>query len=417
VKHLRGKRLLVVDDLATNRLILERQTRGWGMEPTLASSGDDALALLRAGATYDLAILDGQMPVMDGITLAREIRRLRTRTELPLVLLTSMGRPLEEESRQLFETCLVKPVKADQMQQMLLGLFGSPADALARPSAPGVLDPELGKRHPLRILVAEDNMVNQKVALATLARMGYRADLAGNGLEALEAVARQPYDVVLMDVQMPELDGLGASRRLVELYPPGARPRIVAMTAGAMDEDRQECLAAGMDEFLTKPVRGDALARTLEACPRRPDAPRPGSRGDVPVVTEAAPPTPGAPAPSPPPAPAPDVTEGLAEMRTMLGDELVSELVGIYLEDTPSLVSAIREAVAAGDGVALKRAAHGLKGCSANLNLRALAELCAVLERRGAEQQAAGATEPLERLASEYGRIRAALEAALHPEV
>jgi CheY-like chemotaxis protein len=139
----------------------------------------------------------------------------------------------------------------------------------AEPKAKPTLDPRMAVRHPLRILLAEDNVVNQKLALRLLQQMGYRADLASNGIEAVESVERQPYDVVLMDVQMPEMDGLEAARRITSRWQPTERPRIVAMTANAMAGDREECLAAGMDDYLTKPIRVEALVAALSQSPAR----------------------------------------------------------------------------------------------------------------------------------------------------
>jgi CheY-like chemotaxis protein len=197
---------------------------------------------------------------MDGATLARRIRE--TGHALPLVLFSSLGRK-EAAAEALFATTLAKPLRQSQLFDTLVTLLG--ADAAPRPveKAKPSLDAQMAERHPLRILLAEDNVVNQKLALRLLAQMGYRADLAANGIEAVESVERQPYDLVLMDVQMPEMDGLEASRRITARYKPGERPRIVAMTANAMAGDREACLAAGMDDYLTKPIRVEALVQAL----------------------------------------------------------------------------------------------------------------------------------------------------------
>jgi len=185
---------------------------------------------------------------------------------LPLVLFTSLGR--KEADERLFAATLAKPLRQSQLFDTLVSLLGSDptADAALR-AAPAAAKPRMDAgmagRHPLRILLAEDNVVNQKLALRLLQQMGYRADLASNGIEAIECVERQPYDVVLMDVQMPEMDGLEASRRIVAKWAAHQRPRIVAMTANAMQGDREECIAAGMDDYVTKPIRVDALVQAL----------------------------------------------------------------------------------------------------------------------------------------------------------
>ena len=202
--------------------------------------------------------------------LAREVRRLRP--ALPRVLFSSLGRREVDDSEALFNAYLSKPLRQSQLFDTLAGLLAH--DPVQRPSpapARAAIDPGLAARHPLRILLAEDNVVNQKLAMRLLQQMGYRADLASNGIEAVESVQRQTYDVVLMDVQMPELDGLDATRRICGLLPPGERPRIVAMTANAMQGDREMCLAAGMDDYLTKPIRVDRLVEALRAARARED--------------------------------------------------------------------------------------------------------------------------------------------------
>ena len=190
---------------------------------------------------------------------------------LPLVLFSSLGR--RESSDSLFAATLAKPLRQSQLFDTLVALLADgdqPKRAAPAPDKPRI-DADLAKRHPLRILVAEDNVVNQKLALRVLQQMGYRADLASNGIEAIESVERQTYDVVLMDVQMPEMDGLDATRRIVARWPLD-RPRIVAMTANAMQGDREQCLAAGMDDYVTKPIRVGALVQALMATPARSGA-------------------------------------------------------------------------------------------------------------------------------------------------
>jgi CheY-like chemotaxis protein len=201
------------------------------------------------------------MPGMDGVQLATRIREAGH--TLPLVLFTSLGR--QENVSGLFAASLAKPLHQSQLFDTLVTLLAPDGPARsAAPSAPKPrMDAGMAERHPLRILLAEDNVVNQKLALRLLQQMGYRADVASNGIEAIECIERQPYDVVLMDVQMPEMDGLEASRRITARWQPGERPRIVAMTANAMQGDREECLAAGMDDYVTKPIRVDALVQAL----------------------------------------------------------------------------------------------------------------------------------------------------------
>jgi len=265
---LKGKRILVVDDNATNRRILALQTAKWGMAVQDTGAPEHVLQLLAAGA-FDLAIVDMHMPGMDGTELARRIRAAGH--TMPLVLFTSLGR--RDGADASFAATLAKPLRQSQLYDTLVSLLGGDvAPKRAAAPAKAQLDATMASRHPLRILLAEDNVVNQKLALRLLQQMGYRADLASNGIEAVESIERQPYDVVLMDVQMPEMDGLEASRRINERWPNRGRPRIVAMTANAMQGDREACLAAGMDDYITKPIRVDALIGALTHTSARQDA-------------------------------------------------------------------------------------------------------------------------------------------------
>ncbi len=265
-----GKRLLVVDDNATNRKILALQTAKWGADVLACEGPEEALRAVGRDGPFDLAILDMHMPAMDGVGLARRIRA--DHPDLPMILFSSLGLRDVEAEEGLFAAYLAKPLRQSQLFDTLVSQFAAQGGAVlkrrdveARPKA----DPGLAARHPLKILLAEDNLVNQKLALRLLEQMGYRADLASNGKEALESVARQTYDVVLMDVQMPEMDGLEASRQLNARYAENQRPRIVAMTANAMQGDREMCLEAGMDDYIAKPIRVEKLIEALEAVPRR----------------------------------------------------------------------------------------------------------------------------------------------------
>jgi signal transduction histidine kinase/CheY-like chemotaxis protein/putative methionine-R-sulfoxide reductase with GAF domain len=269
---LAGKRVLVVDDNATNRKVLALQTAKWGMHCRDTGSPAEAFRWIAGGDTFDVAVLDMHMPDMDGLQLARRIRE--TRAAMPLVLFSSLGRREAGDAERLFDAYLGKPLHQSQLFDTLVGLLSSSPVAARGPALPAKpsLDGEMAQRHPLRILLAEDNLVNQKLALRLLSQMGYRADVAANGLEAIESIERQAYDVVLMDVQMPEMDGLEAARRITGRWQAAQRPRIVAMTANAMQGDRAECLAAGMDDYLTKPIRVDALVGALAQTAARQDA-------------------------------------------------------------------------------------------------------------------------------------------------
>ncbi len=277
--HLAGCRLLIVDDNETNRRILEHHATAWRMKHVSVASGSDALAALERGAReeqpFAIAILDMMMPEMDGLALARAVRSRPELARTKLVLLTSMGDRMSNAELQVagLEACLIKPVRARELHTCLSRVLGpsssspvlgspvaraaaAPPHAQPAPAAPPVSE-------PARILVAEDNLVNQKLAVGILRKLGYAPDVVANGREALEAQERSSYDVIFMDCHMPEMDGYEATGAMRKL-PAGQRVRIIAMTANAMEGDREKCLAAGMDDYLSKPIRVEELKRTLE---------------------------------------------------------------------------------------------------------------------------------------------------------
>ncbi len=262
---LNGRRVLVVDDNATSRRILTSLLEGWGMQACVFASGADTLAALRSGETFDVGVLDMHMPEMDGSMLAKAIRDTCGAFAPPLVLLSSLGQRDFVDDQTLFTAYLTKPAKPAQVQETLRNALGSTASPFAA-TVPESLPTVNGEARAERVLLAEDNPVNQKVALHMLARIGYRADVVSNGLRVLEAVKKQRYDIVLMDVQMPEMDGLEAARRIVADAPDREqRPWLIALTANAMQGDRERCLEAGLDDYLSKPIKvaelEDALRR------------------------------------------------------------------------------------------------------------------------------------------------------------
>jgi signal transduction histidine kinase/CheY-like chemotaxis protein/ligand-binding sensor domain-containing protein len=265
--HLTGKRMLIVDDNSTNRGILTKLAQNWGLAPRTAESGPAALQLVDSGETFDVAIIDMQMPDMDGVQLGRELQKRPSSEKLPMVLLSTVS--MHNQMREnLFAACLTKPARASQIFDAIAGIFPFEEDAPKSQGGhdPTVVAPAAVPTRNERILLAEDNVVNQKVALHMLARLGYRAaDIAANGVETLAAVRRQRYDIVLMDVQMPEMDGFEATKRMVKEFPSRQdRPWIIALTANAMQGDRELCLHAGMDDYVSKPLRLNELSAALE---------------------------------------------------------------------------------------------------------------------------------------------------------
>ncbi|ATC63161.1 hypothetical protein CMV30_03855 [Nibricoccus aquaticus] len=264
---LKGKNLLIIDDGEINRRILQVQALRWGMIPHEVASGPAALDWLDTGRPVDVAILDMQMPDMDGLVLATRIHALATHKNLPLILLSSAAHQHDrDDPRWLhFAARFNKPVKFVPLRDALLTALGHARTELSAslPKSTAPRGPRLADELPLRILLTEDNVVNQKVASRFLELMGYRCDIAANGRESLECLARQPYDIVLMDVQMPEMDGYAATAAIHERFTAETRPQIIALTAHASVQDRELCLSRGMDDYLTKPIVPAVLAQKL----------------------------------------------------------------------------------------------------------------------------------------------------------
>ncbi len=363
---LRGKRLLIVDDNETNRRILKLQAESWGMEPVIAASGVEALEHLRHGETFSAGVLDMQMPEMDGLTLAEEIQRICDGGLMPLALLSSVGTVANDPRMKLFAATMAKPVKASQLYNALTELFAAgpkQAPAVEREILDTEFDPGLAEKIPLRLLLVEDNAVNQRVALLTLERFGYRADVAANGIEALESLERQDYDTVLMDMQMPEMDGLEATRRIRKDFPKEKQPRIIAMTANAMQGDREVCLAAGMDDYVSKPIRPGDLAAAFGRC-------KGFSLGSSAELS--------GPVQPPAVAPVPESTldaAALKRLKSTLGKKaavLLPGLVDGFERDGVRLIAEARKALDEQKASEVRRAAHTLKSTAASFGAMVL---------------------------------------------
>ncbi len=377
-------RVLVVDDNATSRLTLRRELQALGLAPRVTTAPAEALDWVRAGESFALALLDLQMPEMSGLELAA---RLQTEcgATFPVVLMNLGGRReikaerarRGEHAQPQLAALLPKPLKAAQLREVLCGILSphtaAPKAALYEPTTVRALATQL----PLRILVAEDNAVNQKVALLLLERLGYRADVVGNGLEALTALRRQPYDVVLLHLQMPEMDGLAAAREIRQLaQQPGtacAPPRLIALTANAMPSDRAACLAAGMEDFLSKPLRFDDLHAALLRCGAKSSA----VAGNSHQTAAAAPFVPALP-----------------------------ELTELFLADTPSLLAAMQAALAQAQPEPLRRVAHTLKGSAFTYGAAALGAWCEQLETAATTQRLDLARPLLAALEQEFANLR-----------
>jgi CheY-like chemotaxis protein len=283
VPMLNGLRVLVVDDLEINRRILLHYMKIWGMDAYACADSVDAIGWIERGDPFDLALVDYHMPNINGITLARSLRQHRSRQQLPIILLSSMMVDTRSEA-DIIDTTMLKPIKPTQLLEAISALFSqtplpqtplpqTPLPQTPLEPTPQISEPSdtqlphaLGTQKPLSILIAEDNQVNQLVIGMLLEHLGYQADCAANGEEVLAALKRQHYDVVFMDVQMPVMDGISATRELCGRYAVGSRPRIVGMTGNVLPEVRQECELAGMNDYVAKPVTAEALVAALSRC-------------------------------------------------------------------------------------------------------------------------------------------------------
>jgi PAS domain S-box-containing protein len=400
--QLEGKRLLIVDDNPTNRVILTAQSHAWGMLPRPTASPIEALEWIAEGEPFDVAVLDMHMPEMDGVNLAAKLREQRDPRALPLVMLTSIGELESGADRTQFAAFLTKPIKPSQLFDALVGIFaGQPVQARERkPSPEFKFDAQMGRRLPLRILLAEDNVTNQKLALRLLEKLGYRADVAANGLEVLEALDRQSYDLILMDMQMPEMDGLEATRRVRRAWRGEKGLRIIAMTANAMEGDRELCLAAGMDDYVSKPIRVKELVDALNQC-------EPGGAGQEAGI--------GADGNRE----AEDLEradevldkEKLEDLKIIVGgQEYLIELIEAFLDDAPQLVAELQQSLRQQDTAILTRAAHSLKSNSADFGAISLNGLCKELEAMGRAGSLDGAAPLVARVEAEFVMVKEALE-------
>jgi signal transduction histidine kinase/DNA-binding response OmpR family regulator/HPt (histidine-containing phosphotransfer) domain-containing protein len=407
-----GKRLLIVDDNATNRRILRLQADTWGMQPRDTASPAEALHWIEQGESFDLAILDMQMPDMDGLTLAARIQQQRSSSTLPIILLTSLGgrswAQQDDGAQAELAAFLTRPIKPTQLFNVLVNASQGIRDDVRHDPEPASApaDAQMARQHPLRLLLAEDNATNQKVALHFLAQLGYQADVAANGEEVLQALRRQGYDVILMDVHMPEMDGLEAAQRIRQRWPDEQRPYLIAMTASAMQGDRERCLQAGMDDYVSKPVRLPALVEALQRAIGQPAYPAvAGPSADA--ATAADPTTNGAPPATLLPANA--VSQLLEEVG---GDvSFIATLVGGFLSDAPHLLAELRAGLASNNVQQVQRAAHTLKSIAAEFKAAEVVAQCRELERLcrdGIPSDCAQRVVEVERL---YARLCSELEA------
>ncbi len=369
---LKDKKVLVVDDNYTNRRILMVQTQNWGMIPSLFGVPEEALKSLDKDEKYDLAILDYQMPGTNGIQLARKIRDIKNYKDLPIIILTSIGNKdgIEEYKDLKLSALINKPIKQAQLYKCLVSVFdrGKLFEKEFN-SKQTEINSKLADNIPIRILVAEDNMVNQKVALKILDKMGFRADIAANGIEVLEAIQRINYDVIFMDILMPEMDGFEATKQIIKKYKPEDRPKIIAMTANAMQGDKEICIEAGMDDYISKPVRIEEIQNVIikwaELIAKEKNELVNyliGKKIENKYIDESK-------------------ISFYNDVQTEEDLIFYVELIEIYIAELPKTILNMKKALAAKDAKQLRFHSHKLKGSSVTLNIEVISDLSSQLEQ------------------------------------
>jgi CheY-like chemotaxis protein/HPt (histidine-containing phosphotransfer) domain-containing protein len=404
-ESLAGRRVLIVDDNETNRAILRQQLGHWGLATASVATGEAALKSLReasaAGTPWDVAVLDMQMPGMDGLSLARAVKGEAAIAGVKLILLTSFGHAGQgrEAKAAGISGYLTKPVDEADLRDCLVDVMFGRERGRARALVTRHSIREDRPSPQARILVAEDNEVNQKVAVRIVEKLGYRVDVVGNGLEAVEACAKIRYAAVLMDNQMPGMDGFEATAR-IRAREAGSRSRtpVIAMTASAMTGDRERCLAAGMDDYIAKPVRPEELQVLLRQWVRSGAAPPPPSAAAGETAA-------GLPLP-------PGLDPGPLDTLLSIDPDgaLLAEVIDTFLRIVPHRLSTLEKAAARADATALERSAHNFLGSCANLGARTMADLCARLEVMGRAGTTEGSVDIVRQLRTEFATVRGALE-------
>jgi CheY-like chemotaxis protein/HPt (histidine-containing phosphotransfer) domain-containing protein len=394
--QLTGKHLLVVEDNATNRRIIQRRVEQWGMRAEAAANSREALKLLSQSG-FDAIIIDLQLPDMDGLSFADEIRRQPYGRYIPILLLSSV-RVRGDDTRPHHASISVFVYKPVRPAQLLDSLCRALSIQLQRekkaPAAPS-LDAELAMRLPLRVLLADDNPINQKVGLSVLNKLGYRADIANNGLEVLKALEQKAYDILFLDVQMPEMDGLEAARRICQRWSAEKRPRIIAMTGNALLGDREKCLQAGMDDYISKPIRINELQTALERW--GPAKTRKGDTSFLPrlkimpvdqLLDQA-------------------IISELRQMPPADGVSMLQELVDLFLQGAPLRIAQLSQSLH--DPPQLVFHAHALKSMSLNLGAKRIVELSRKIEDLGRTGQVKEVPAVLKDLEATFTQTKAHL--------
>jgi two-component system, sensor histidine kinase and response regulator len=398
---LTGARALIVESTAINHGILHAQMSNWGMTNRVAATPAQAIDLLAQaaarGAPYDIAIIDLSLPGMDALELARTIRARADIAKVRLVMLSRRQVDMRNARDAVIDACLAKPVRQSVLYECLVNVMaGLPQEAVA---APAVDEPEnaLPARMRGNLLLVEDNLINQQVALGMLQSQGYSVTVASNGREALDAHAQDAFDLILMDCHMPEMDGFEATReiRRRELSSIGKRVPVIAVTANAMAQDREECLNAGMDDHLSKPfsmlTMQDMLDRWMpQAASTQSEAAEPAARA---------------------PAKAAEVLDRQVLDQLNKVPELLARVISLYLVESPKLMEKLKQAARAGDAPEIARSAHSLKSSSANVGARILSRYCEDIEALARRADTEAARKILAKIEREHDCVQSTLTA------
>jgi CheY-like chemotaxis protein/HPt (histidine-containing phosphotransfer) domain-containing protein len=411
---LSGQRALIVEDNATVRQLLFDVVSKWGLAPVAAADAEEALEHARRGPAFGFAIVDGELPGSRGAALIIELRKTPHCQGTSVALLSSVGRANETVTMDTSTLLnLSKPLKPAHLQSALLRLISGSQPAPRPAQGSPRMDASLAGRLPLRILLADDNVINQKVAVRLLQQLGYSADIASDGLQTIQAVEQKEYDVVFMDVQMPGLDGLEATRRIrarqAEAAPPPTLARklvIIAMTANAMHGDREKCVGAGMDDYVPKPVRPETLQQMIErygpaVSPPRA-SPAPSTPGPSLTVLPSVPP--------PPLVEQPPVDMGRLTDFAGGNQDSYNELVGLYYKQTGEQLAQIRTAIGSGDAVSASRLAHSAAGASATCGMVAMVPVLRRIEHLGLAGELAAMAALLADADREFERLKTYLQ-------
>lgn len=402
---LKGKRVIIVDDNATSRRLLARQAEHWGMIVSAAASGSDALELMDAAqnlsAPFDLALLDMNMPIQNGVELAKTIRRRYPNATIPMLLLSSASKSEQEGIRaaeSLFAGVMLKPIRKNQLMNLIVSAL-TPKKTTEPDKEQNEKSVESTTSTPakaLSILLAEDHLVNQKLMMAMLGKLGYTMDLANNGVEVLEKLKSKHYDVILMDIQMPEMDGVEATKRIIAEYPPESRPKIIAVTAHALKGDREKYLALGMDDYLSKPVSIDAMRGMLEKWSRGTLSSKKSEEVSSQQFS--------------------DVLlnlETISMLRQLGGATelpVLEELVVIFMRNAPLQLEQLAAAVKMRDYKSLKEVVHALKGACMNVGAARMSSVCIAIEQAAQAQAIDVVARYLETLNRVYSETVAAMK-------